>query len=103
MHAAGIETTELDKIDFCNKIMFVNSLYFVAFFSEVINKAITAKQNDKPIDIFTRIAESAGKKGNFHRRLSIQILLNNNGDFNPYVKQNVKLPISAIKYFTIKK
>ena len=46
---------------FCSDLAFDNPLYLFAFFTEVIYQAITAKQN-KPICLYTFVAESAGKR-----------------------------------------
>ena len=42
--------------------MFGNPLFYVAFFTEVIHQAVTAKQNKKPIELYSFIAKFAGKR-----------------------------------------
>ena len=46
-----IEVQEMDNIDFTSNLMFGNPIYFIAFLAEVINKALTYKENSD-INIF---------------------------------------------------
>ena len=56
-----IEVQEMDNIDFASNLMFGNPIYFIAFLAEVINKALTYKENSD-INIFEIISEAAGKR-----------------------------------------
>ena len=62
MQTAGIETAELDEFNFCSDLMFGNPHYFGAFFTEVIYQTIPDRQNEKPVNPHSFIAESAGKR-----------------------------------------
>ena len=69
MQTADIETVELNKITF-EAILYLETLYILLLlFTEVIHQAITAKQNDKLIDLYNFMAESTGKKWEFPSRL----------------------------------
>ena len=57
-----IQTQSMDDIDFCNNFMFGNPTYFIAFFTEVINRTIMATKADKDVNIYEIITESAGKR-----------------------------------------
>ena len=48
-------------IDFTSNLMFGNLIYFIAFLAEVINKALTYKENSDR-NIFEIISEAAGKR-----------------------------------------
>ena len=56
-----IEVQEMDNINFTSNLMFGNPIYFIAFLAEVINKALTYKENSD-INIFEIISEAAGKQ-----------------------------------------
>ena len=56
-----IEVQEMDNIDFTSNLIFGNPIYFIAFLAEVINKALTYKENSD-INIFEIISEAAGKR-----------------------------------------
>ena len=58
---AEIEVQEMDNIDFTSNLMFGNPIYFIAFLAEIINKALTYKENSD-INIFEIISEAAGKQ-----------------------------------------
>ena len=51
----------MDNIDFTFNLMFGNPIYFIAFLAEIINKALTYKEN-RDINIFEIISEAAGKR-----------------------------------------
>ena len=57
-----IQTQSMDDIDFCNKFMFGNPIYFIASLTEVINRTIMATKADKDVNIYEIITESAGKR-----------------------------------------
>ena len=46
-----IQTQSMDDIDFCSNFMFGNSIYFIAFLTEVINRTIMATKADEDVNI----------------------------------------------------
>ena len=60
-----IQTQVMNKVDFSSNFMFRNSIYFLAFLTEVINHTILATKADKNINIYEIISESAGKRIGF--------------------------------------
>ena len=60
--ANNIETEHMNEVDFSSNFMFGNPIYFIAFLTEVINRTIACKDENKSIDVFQIISDVAGRR-----------------------------------------